>query len=98
MRGTKNGIVGMGMSPRFTHAPGSLIPLAFLPVGSEARIIEFRGGRGMMQKMAEMGFTQFTRVRMVSSNSPGPVLVDVKDSRIALGSGIAMKIIVNEVL
>jgi len=88
----------MGTPPRLTRNSGSPIPLAFLPVGSEGQIIEFQGGRGMMQKMAEMGFTQFTKVRVVSSNFPGPVLVDVKDSRIALGCGIAMKIIVNEVL
>lgn len=98
MRGSKNRIASMVMPARLRHNSVSPIPLAFLPVGSEGKIIEFHGGRGMMQKMAEMGFTQFTKLRVVSSNFPGPVLVDVKDSRIALGGGIAMKIIVSEVL
>lgn len=94
----RDGVSGMDKNIQPTCDSGSSIPLAFLPNGSECEIIEFRGGRGMVQQMAKMGVIPFTKIRMVSSNFPGPVLIDVKDSRIALGSGIAMKIIVNEVL
>jgi ferrous iron transport protein A len=57
--------------------------------------IEMRGGRGMVQRLSEMGFTNSTRVKVLSSSSPGPVLVGVRDARVALGRGIAMKIMVN---
>lgn len=93
-----NGIGGMDEGGQPGCNSNSAIPLAFLPIGGEGEIIEFRGGRGMVQQMAKMGVIQSAKIRMVSSNFPGPVLIDVKDSRIALGSGIAMKIFVNEVL
>ncbi len=72
------------------------IPLAFLSVGEEGVIVEMQGGRGMSQRLSEMGFTNSTRVRVLSSSSPGPVLVGVRDARIAIGRGIAMKILVNK--
>lgn len=72
-----------------------VIPLALLSVGEEGEIVEIRGGRGMVQRLSEMGFTNSTRVKVLSSSSPGPVLVGVRDARIALGRGIAMKIMVN---
>ncbi|RCV63087.1 Fe2+ transport system protein FeoA [Methanophagales archaeon] len=71
------------------------IPLALLSVGEEGEIVEMRGGRGMVQRLSEMGFTNTTRVKVISSSSPGPVLVGVRDARIALGRGVAMKIMVN---
>lgn len=71
------------------------IPLALLSVGEEGEIVEMRGGRGMVQRLSEMGFTNSTRVKVLSSSSPGPVLVGVRDARVALGRGIAMKIMVN---
>lgn len=72
------------------------IPLAFLSVGEEGVIVEMQGGRGMSQRLSEMGFTNSTRVRVLSSSSPGPVLVSVRDARIAIGRGIAMKILVHK--
>lgn len=42
-----------------------------------------------------MGFTPSTRVRVLKSNPPGPMLVEIRDSRVALGKGITIKIIVN---
>ena len=76
---------------------GRAIPLAFLSEGEEGEIIGFNGGRGMVQRLSDMGFIPSEKVKVLTSNSPGPVLVDVKGSRIALGRGVAMKIIVNGV-
>ena len=33
---------------------------------------------------------------MIKNHRPGPVVVEVKDSRVALGRGVTMKIIVEE--
>lgn len=75
------------------------MPLAMLALGSEGRVLEIRGGRGLVKRLSDLGFTYGTRVRVVHSHGSwsGPVAVDVKDSRIALGRGIAMKIMVEEV-
>lgn len=71
------------------------LPLAFLSEGEEGEIADVRGGRGMIQRLSDMGFTPSTKIRVLKSNPAGPMLVDVRDARIALGRGVAMKIIVN---
>ena len=71
------------------------VPLAFLSENKQAIVVEVVGGRGLVRRLYELGFTPGTKVRVISSSSPGPVLVDVKGARIALGRGITMKIIVN---
>ena len=71
------------------------VPLAFLSENKQAIIVEVVGGRGLVRRLYELGFTPGTKVRVISSSSPGPVLVDVKGARIALGRGVTMKIIVN---
>ena len=72
------------------------MPLIMLPEGAQATVIEVHGGRGLCRRLAEMGFNVGDRVRMIKNHRPGPVIVEVKDSRVALGRGVAMKIIVEE--
>ena len=71
------------------------VPLAFLPEDKEATVIEVTGGKGLVRRLCELGFTPGAKIKILSSNSPGPVLVNVNGSRIALGKGVAMKIIVD---
>jgi ferrous iron transport protein A len=73
------------------------IPLAMLRENCEAVIVEINGGMGLTRRLAEMGFTNGTRVKVLHSSPPGPILVMVRGSRIALGRGLAMKIFVNPV-
>ena len=74
------------------------MPLGALTVGTEAKITRIYGGRGIVRRLSEMGFTPGTKVKIVHNHNPyvGPVLVEVKDSRIALGRGVSMKIMVEE--
>lgn len=44
--------------------------------------------------MLSMGITPGVRVRMIKSRKPGPVIIGIGSSKIALGWGIASKIIV----
>ncbi|WP_456475792.1 FeoA family protein [Candidatus Pyrohabitans sp.] len=74
----------------------SIRPLAMLAVGEEARIIGVKGSANRARRLLGMGFTRGTRVRILSSNFSGPVLVDIKGSRIALGRGLAMNIMVDD--
>ncbi|MGC8940360.1 MAG: FeoA family protein [Candidatus Bathyarchaeia archaeon] len=71
------------------------VPLAMLPENCEAVIVEVNGGMGLTRRLAEMGFTNGTKVKVLHSSPPGPMLVMVRGSRIALGRGVAMKIRVN---
>jgi ferrous iron transport protein A len=79
------------------------ISLALLPVGAKGKITRIRGGRGLVRRLSDMGFTRDTEVTVVCSHSSpnpghgGPLVVEVKDSRIAFGRGVAAKIMVQEV-
>lgn len=70
------------------------IPLAMLGEGEEGIIVGIMGGWGLARRLVDMGFTPGTRVMMVRRSGPGPVLVEVRGARVALGWGVAMKIIV----
>jgi len=71
------------------------IPLAILPENREAAVVEVNGGMGLTRRLSEIGFTPGAKVKVLHSSPPGPILVIVRGSRIALGRGVAMKIIVS---
>jgi len=66
--------------------------LAFLSEGEEGNILEVRGGKGVVQKLSDLGLTPSTKIKVIKSNPPGPMLVEVRKARIALGRGFTMKI------
>lgn len=69
------------------------MPLTMLSSGEDAAIKRI-GGRDEAKRFLEnLGFTVGEKVKIVSSNS-GNVIVQVKDSRVAVSKGIANKIIV----
>lgn len=73
-----------------------MVPLGFLPEGEAAIIINIYGGRNMVTRLMAMGLTVGTKIRVVKSTGPGPVLIEVRGTRLALGRGVAMKIMVEE--
>jgi len=70
------------------------IPLGLAPENRMVRVVELRGGRGLIRRLAELGFLDGEWVRVLKSSPSGPALVEVKGARIALGRGVLMKIIV----
>jgi len=53
-------------------------------------------GRGCVNKLASMGIIPGEVVRVINTGS-GPVMVEVKGSRVAIGRGVAMKIYGEEI-
>ena len=70
------------------------VPLIALLPGQEAWVVGLRGGRSLCQRLAELGLTPGQPVRILSAGRGGPVLVEVRGSRIALGRGMAAKVLV----
>jgi Fe2+ transport system protein FeoA len=79
------------------------VPLAFLPVGAKGKVTRIRGGRGLIRRLNDMGLTRESEVTIVCSHCScnahhgGPLVVEIKDSRIAFGRKVATKIMVQEV-
>ncbi|HOG45351.1 MAG TPA: metal-dependent transcriptional regulator [Anaerolineae bacterium] len=71
------------------------LPLAELAPGATARICGFRAGRGLVGRCLALGFTPGAEVRMVQNAGQGPVIVIVRETRVALGRGEAGRILVS---
>jgi len=71
-----------------------MIPLSMAKEGSLVRVVNVISGRGLMLRLAELGITPGSIIRVIKVFGSGPILLDVRGSRIALGRGMAMKIIV----
>ena len=71
-----------------------MLPLVALEPGETARVYAVHGGHGAARRLAELGLTPGQPVRILSTGRGGPVLVVVRGSRIALGRGMAAKVLV----
>jgi len=74
------------------------LPLAFLPAGRCAVVKEVVGGFGFRRRLAEMGLVKGAVVRVIRNdrNDRGPLIIALGESRLALGFGMAQKVIVQE--
>jgi len=69
------------------------VALDELGEGRRGVIVDIVAGRGLRRRLLEMGFTPGTVVEVLLSNR-GPILVYVRGAVVALGRGVARKIIV----
>ena len=72
-----------------------MMPLSMVLPGETVEVAAIRVGWGLQRRLADLGLTPGVRVRVVSSGRPGPVVLDVRGSRLALGYGVAHKIMVS---
>ena len=73
------------------------IPLAMAAPGESVIVTEIRAGGGLQRRLADMGLTPGVKIKMINSQMPGPVLIDLRGAKVALGRGIAHKIAVKRV-
>jgi ferrous iron transport protein A len=71
-----------------------LMPLCELHSREQGAVVELHGGRAFIARLAPLGFTPGASLTMVQNYGHGPLIVRVRDTRIALGRGEAAKIIV----
>ena len=72
----------------------STVPLSAVHSGKQVQIISIDAGWGLQRRLADMGLTPNLRVMVIGSQRSGSVVLDVRDSRLALGRGISQKIMV----
>jgi Fe2+ transport system protein FeoA len=73
-----------------------MMPLSMAPPGEVVQVVAVRAGWGLQRRLAEMGLNPGVKVRVLNSQRPGPVVIDVRGSRLALGQGVAHKIMVTQ--
>jgi ferrous iron transport protein A len=67
-----------------------------VPSGTRAVVCRLGGGSEFASRLAAMGLSVGSRVQVLQNRGYGPVLVLVRETRIALGRGEAAKILVEE--
>jgi ferrous iron transport protein A len=68
--------------------------LSELKTGKTAVIHSLQGGHTFRSRLAALGFTPGAEVRVVQNMGHGPMIVTLRDTRIALGRGEASKILI----
>lgn len=71
-----------------------VMPLAMISAGEVVRVIDIRAGRGLIKRLTDMGLTPGVNIKIINSQRPGPVVIELRGSRLVLGHGVAQKIMV----
>lgn len=71
-------------------------PLTMAMIGEQVRLASIESGKKLTQRLSALGLTPGVEL-MVIQDRGGPLLIVVRDSRVALGHGMAHKIMVSPV-
>ena len=70
--------------------------LSDLAPGEVGVVHKLTGGGGFTSRLATLGFTPGAKLTMVQNFGHGPLIVNIRDTRIALGRGEAAKVYVTK--
>lgn len=76
--------------------PGAF-PITLASIGEKVRVASLAGGRTMCQKLIGMGINVGSELRVIKKGPPGPCLVAVDTARLAIGAGMAQRIMVKPI-
>ena len=68
--------------------------LSRVGAGEKVTLLSLGAGWGLQRRLADMGLTPGVEIKVISSGRPGQVVIEVRGSRMALGHGVASKILV----
>jgi ferrous iron transport protein A len=72
-----------------------LMPLSFAAIGETVTLAEVRAGERLRRRLGDLGLNIGMSVRVVQNDSCGQMILAVtNDSRLAIGRGMAIKIMV----
>ncbi len=63
----------------------------------ELKVLQIRHEEKFKKRLSDMGIYKDAQVKIVKNDIPGPLIVDIKGSRLILGRGQAQKIMVEGV-
>lgn len=70
------------------------IPLSALRTGEIGVVADLSGGHNLRSRMLTLGLTPGAEVTVLQNYGRGPMIVRVRDVRVALGRGEAQKVLV----
>lgn len=71
------------------------ITLSKMQRGQSGRVVQIEGGRGMVNRLAALGIMPGKKITKISSMlMHGPVTIEVDRAQVAIGFGMAKRIII----
>ena len=74
----------------------NIMPLPMTSPGKRVKIFSLAGGRGMQERLISMGLGPGSEIEVIRKGAPGPFIIAVKETRLAIGAGMAQRIMVSE--
>lgn len=71
-----------------------MLPLAMIAEGENVQLVNIIGGRVLRKRLADLGLNPGMSLKVIQVDPQGPMILAVKDSRIAMGRGMAQKVMV----
>lgn len=81
-------------APTVAPATDCLLPLTCVRAGEPVRLIAVQAGKSLNRRLSDMGLPVGAVVEVVPTAAAGPMLVEHGGTRIALGRGLASKLMV----
>ena len=69
-------------------------PLSQVAEGQVVSVVSINSGRGLRNRLTAMGLMPKTQIQVVHNGRFGPFVISIKNSRMAIGRGVADKIMV----
>ncbi len=70
------------------------MPLSMMNSGERGRVVQIRGGRGMVNRLADMGIREGSEIVVVTGQRRGPIMVLHDNTKVGIGFGMARRIMV----
>ena len=71
------------------------LTLAMVNPGETVRLVDIKSGYGLIRRLADMGLTRGVSFKVINTQRPGPVIIELRGSRLVLGHGVTQKILVS---
>ncbi|WP_077369353.1 FeoA family protein [Anaerosalibacter sp. Marseille-P3206] len=71
------------------------IPLNLIDTGEKGVVYDISAGQKASKRLYEMGFNRGSELKVVK-NDRGPIIVSLAGTKIALGRGLAQKILISQ--
>ncbi|MEN3035529.1 MAG: FeoA family protein [Candidatus Methanosuratincola sp.] len=83
------------LSKRKRYSLEELLPLSALEEGQVGKIVLAVGGRKLISRLCDLGLTPETEVKVLKKGlMEGPIILEIRSCELAIGRGIASKVLV----
>jgi len=83
-----------GICDACTYTKRKPMPITYAKEGTTVQLCRIKGKAGFKKRLIELGFSEKEHIRIIKNSDFGPIVLEVKGSRFAIGRGQAQHILV----